>query len=84
MQAGADKADAERKLYKVCLLGIMRASRKQTPTRADLRAEAMARFKVSKSSFDFAWNAAIMETGNTDWHEPRREQTSIEFVLPAK
>jgi hypothetical protein len=72
MQAAATKAEAERKLCKDWLLGVMRVSPKKDRTKADLRAEAMARFKVSKSSFDAAWNWAILETGNEDWYEPLR------------
>jgi hypothetical protein len=70
MQAAADKADAERKLCQDWLLSIMRASPSKTRTKADLRDEAIARFKVSKSSFDVAWDWAILETGNHHWYEP--------------
>ena len=32
--------------------------------------EAVERFAVSKSAFDFAWIWAIEETGNRHWYEP--------------
>ena len=57
MQAAADKADAERKLCRDWLLSIMRASPVKTRTKADLRAEAMARFKVTKAAFDVGWDS---------------------------
>jgi hypothetical protein len=38
--------------------------------KADLRDEAIERFAVSKSAFDFAWIWAIEETGNRHWYEP--------------
>ena len=38
--------------------------------KADLRDEAIERFAVSKSAFDFAWIWAIEETGNRPWYEP--------------
>jgi len=72
MNATADKADAERKLCRDWLLSIMRASPVKTRTKADLRAEAIACFKVSKVAFDVGWDWAIMETGNEHWWEPLR------------
>jgi hypothetical protein len=52
------------------LLYIMTASSEKTWTKADLRDEAIERFAVSKSAFDFAWIWAIEETGNRHWYEP--------------
>ena len=49
---------------------IMAASSEKTRTKADLRDEAIERFAVSKSAFDFAWIWAIEETGNRRWYEP--------------
>ena len=66
----ANKAEREREACRDWLLTIMRASRHKTRTKADLRAEAVARFSVSKSSFDHAWIAAIEETRNYAWYEP--------------
>jgi hypothetical protein len=70
MQAAADKAEAEQKLCKDWLLSVMQESPRKTRTKADLRTEATARFNVSKSSFDVAWNWAILETGNEHWFRP--------------
>ena len=61
---------AERQLCRDWLLYIMAASSEKTRTKADLRDEAIERFAVSKSAFDFAWNWAIEETGNRHWYEP--------------
>ena len=72
MKAAADKADAERKLCRDWLLGIMRSSPVKTRSKADLRAEAIARFKVSKAAFDAGWDWATMESGNEHWWEPLR------------
>jgi hypothetical protein len=70
MQAAADEAEAEQKLCKDWLLSVMQGSPRKTRTKTDLRTEATARFSVSKSSFDVAWNWAILETGNEDWYKP--------------
>lgn len=70
MHAAALNASIERELCQSWLLEIMRASPKKTRTKADLQNEAIARFNVSKSSFNFAWDWAIMETGNEDWYKP--------------
>jgi hypothetical protein len=48
----------------------MAASSEKTRTKADLRDEAIERFAVSKSAFDFAGIWAIEETGNRHWYEP--------------
>jgi hypothetical protein len=69
-QASYDKARAERKLCTDWLIALMRASPQKTRTKADLRAEAMARFSVSQSSFDTAWGIAIETTGNHSWYDP--------------
>ena len=54
--------------------------------KADLRDEAIERFTVSKSAFDFAWIWAIEETGNRHWYEPlprsRRKTTRTADVVP--
>lgn len=70
MQAAADKATAERKLCRDGLRSLMRVSPVKTQTKADLRAEAMARFKVSRNAFDPGWDWAIMDSGNHAWWEP--------------
>jgi hypothetical protein len=52
------------------LLYIMNASPERERTKNDLRAEAIARFGVSKGAFDVAWTWAIEYTGNRHWYEP--------------
>ena len=69
-RASYDKAEAERKLVRDWLTSLMKASSPKTRTKSDLCAEAMMRFKVSKSSFDAAWIGAIEQTGNTHWYDP--------------
>jgi hypothetical protein len=51
-QALYEAADAQRKLCRDWLLYIMSASSERTRTKDDLRAEAIERFRVSKSAFD--------------------------------
>jgi hypothetical protein len=63
MQAAADKATAERKLCRDWLRSLMRVSPVKAQTKADLRAEAMARFKVSRNAFDPGSDWAIMDSG---------------------
>ncbi len=78
-QAVCDLAAAQRRLCRDWLIYIMTASSEKTRTKADLRAEAIARFQVSKSAFDFGWMWAIEDTGNHHWYEPlprsRRKKT---------
>jgi hypothetical protein len=78
-QAACDVAKAQRRLCRDWLIDIMTASSEKTRTKADLRAEAIARFKVSKSAFDFGWMWAIEDTGNHHSYEPlprsRRKKT---------
>jgi hypothetical protein len=69
-QALAEKAEAERQLCRDWLRDIMRRSPEKVQTKAELRAEAVRLFNVSKQSFDFGWIAAIEETGNRHWYEP--------------
>ena len=69
-QAACDLAAAQRRLCRDWLIYIMTASSEKTRTKADLRAEAIARFQVSKSAFDFGWMWAIEDTGNHHWYEP--------------
>jgi hypothetical protein len=63
------KAGAQRKLCRDWLLYIMSSSFEKPRTKDDLRAEAMERFKVSMKAFDYAWTAAIEQTGNWHWYE---------------
>jgi hypothetical protein len=62
----------------------MSSSPEKTRTKADLRDEAIERFKVSKNAFDFAWIWAIEETGNRHWYEPlpqSRKRTSRTLLV---
>jgi len=83
-QAACDLAAAQRRLCRDWLIYIMTASSEKTRTKADLRAEAIARFQVSKSAFDFGWMWAIEDTGNHHWYEPlprsRRKKTRTLFA----
>jgi hypothetical protein len=72
MRAAADNAETERKRCREWLLSLTRISPRKTRTKADLRAEAMACFGISRNSFDYAWIEAIEETGNRHWYEPLR------------
>jgi hypothetical protein len=69
-KAAHDAAEAQRRLCRDWLLYIMSSSPERTRTKANLRDEAIERFKISKSAFDFAWIWAIEETGNRHWYEP--------------
>jgi hypothetical protein len=69
-RAASDLADRQRRLCRDWLLYIMAASSEKTRTKADLRDEAIERFAISKSAFDFAWIWAIEETGNRHWYDP--------------
>jgi hypothetical protein len=69
-KAACDAADAQRRLCRDWLLYIMSSSAEKTRTKADLRDEAIERFRVSKNAFDFAWIWAIEEMGNRHWYEP--------------
>jgi hypothetical protein len=64
------KAEQQRKLCRDWLVYIMTSSPAKTRTKEDLCAEAMERFRVSKSAFDFGWIWAIEDTGNHHWYDP--------------
>lgn len=70
MKAASDLADEQRKLCRDWLIFLMIKSSVKTRSKDDLRAEAMERFKVSKSAFDFGWTWAIEQTGNHHWYDP--------------
>jgi hypothetical protein len=74
-QAAFELADAQRKLCLDWLLYIMASSSVRTQTKSDLRAEAIDRFKVSKSAFNVAWIWAIEKTGNHHWYNPLPKNT---------
>jgi hypothetical protein len=82
-QALYDAANEQRELCRDWLLYLMSASSERTRTKADLRAEAIERFKVSKGVFDAAWIRVIEETGNQHWYEPlprSRKKTSKTLI----
>ena len=82
-QAEFNAAEGQRRLCRDWLLYIMTASSEKTRIKADLRDEAVERFAVSKSAFDFAWIWAIEETGNRRWYEPlpRSRRTTTRTLL---
>lgn len=66
------KAADERRRCRDWLMPFMEGGKPKFATKEELRAAAMRDLAVSKSSFDFAWIAAIEETGRQDWYEPLR------------
>ena len=54
------------------LLPFMQNNQPKFLTKDELRSAAMRELKVSKNAFDFAWMAAIDDTGRHDWYEPLR------------
>jgi len=69
-QALHDKAEEQRNLCRDWLIFLMTKSHDKPATKETLRAEAMKRWRVSKSAFDFGWIEAIEQTGNHRWYEP--------------
>lgn len=67
-----DKAEAERERCRQWLLNRIRPGQPKQITKANLRSAAMRELKISKSSFDSAWIAAIEDAGRHDWYEPLR------------
>jgi hypothetical protein len=59
------------------LLPFMRYGQPKSLTKAELRDAAMRELKVSKNAFDFAWIAAIEDTGRHDWYEPLRRRPRV-------
>lgn len=72
-----DKADAERQRCRQWLLDYMRPGQPKRVTKAELRDAAVRELKISKTSFDQAWIAAIEDTGRHDWYEPLRRRPRI-------
>ena len=56
------------------LLPFMQNNRPKFLTKDELRSAAMRELKVSKNASDFAWMAAIEDTGRHDWYEPLRRR----------
>ena len=56
------------------LVPFMQNNQSKFLTKDKLRSAAMRELKVSKSAFDFAWMAAIEDTGRHDWYEPLRRR----------
>jgi hypothetical protein len=70
----SEKAHEEECRCCVWLLNFMRNNQPKFLTKAELREAAMRELKISKNSFDFAWIAAILETGREDWRQPLRHR----------
>jgi hypothetical protein len=70
----SEKAYEEQRRCRDWLLKFMRNNQPKFLTKAELREAAMRELKISKNSFDFAWIAAILETGREDWHQPLRHR----------
>jgi hypothetical protein len=71
-----DKAEAERQRCRLWLLGFMRPGQMKPAAKDALCAAAVRELKISRSSFNAAWIAAIEEAGRHDWYEPRRSPRS--------
>jgi hypothetical protein len=56
------------------LVPFMQNNQPKFLTKDELRSTAMRELKVSKNAFDFAWMAAIEDTGRHDWYEPLRKR----------
>lgn len=65
-----DAGDEQRKLCHDWLVSVMSESSEKTRTKGELCAEAIERFRTSKSAFERAWITAIEETGNHHWFKP--------------
>ena len=59
------------------LLPYMQNNQPKFLTKDELRSAAMLELKVSKNAFDFAWMAAIEDTGRHDWYEPLRKRPRV-------
>jgi hypothetical protein len=67
------RAHEQRELCRDWLKFLMTQSSEKLATKEELREEAIRRWGVSKSAFDFGWIAAIEDTGNHHWYEPKRQ-----------
>ena len=56
------------------LLPFMQNNQPKFVTKDEFRSAAMRELRVSKNAFDFAWMAAIGDTGRHDWYEPLRKR----------
>jgi hypothetical protein len=65
-----DEAELQRRLCRHWLLGEISGSRGKTKN--DLRAEAIERFKLSKSAFERAWTSVTDERGHHGRNDSRR------------
>jgi hypothetical protein len=59
------------------LLPFMQNDLPKFLTKDELRNAAMGELNVSKNAFDFAWMAAIDDTGRHDWYEPLRSRRAL-------
>jgi hypothetical protein len=73
-QVLSEKAAEERRRCRDWLLPFMQNNQPKFLTKDELRSAAMRELKVSKNAFDFAWMAAIEDTGRHDWYEPLRKR----------
>lgn len=81
--AGYETAEERRKVCYDWLLSLMSGSPEKKRTKDAFRAEAMERFKISKSEFERAWTTAIAETGNYHWSRPNWRPRKTGQVRPA-
>lgn len=72
----SNKAEAERERCRLWLPNFMRPGQSKPDTKEALCAEAVRELKISKSSFNAAWIAAIEDAYRHDWYEPRRNTRS--------
>ena len=68
------KADEERQRCRVWLRWFMENGQPKMATKEELWTVAKLELGVSRSSFDFGWGMAIIDTGREDWFEPLRKR----------
>jgi hypothetical protein len=59
------------------LLPFMQNNQPKFLTKDEMRNVALRELKVAKNAFDFAWIAAIEDTGRQDWYEPLRRRLRV-------
>lgn len=73
-QQASEKATRERSICRDWLLEMMAHSPVKPFSKDVLRSMAMAKFGVSKNSFDVGWGLAIIESGNFHWYQPGKKK----------
>ena len=68
------EAEKQRQMCTAWLIERIVPGQPKWATKAEFRNAAMEELGVSKSCFDQAWHAAIIETGREDWWEPLRRR----------